>query len=537
MPTSDLDLLRGYVVGGSEAAYRELVRRHADLVFSSAMRRVGNDSHLAEDVTQQVFVELARNGRKLLSRRTLEGWLYTTTRFKAVDLVRSERRRRSRELASIPMNSEPVNFTREQIWQQVGPLLENAMDSLSDRDREVLLLRFFREKSFAETGQRLGLTEDAARKRSERALERLRVAFAKRGIRSTVEALGLVIAGRAVGMPPDGLVTSVTSKALFSAQSVKGAGIFHLLTATKMAAAIGTMALLLASVGTAIHEVRERTRASEDLAFSLELTAAAKTRLSDIARREHSSETKVAALRRALAAASNGASHAGAGASLGSPKEAGRQFSAKHPEVETLTAAHARAGVERSYGPLLWALGLGAEKSLQFSDLIAHQGSQAVIQWNTALDPDHPSIETGSEAEILSSDRFAEKMQALLGADGYQQFQNYRINGVQQIVQQLAGTLYSTDSPIAQAQAEQLVQVLAQSNPSYQNGGKIPAVSQINWNAALASARGVLSAPQMTALEGVMQNAEFDAAVSAAANKAAGQAVSSAIAALNPTSK
>lgn len=538
MLTTDADLLRRYIVGRSEAAFCELVRRHVDLVYSSALRRVGNDAHLAEDVTQQVFVELARQGRKLLSRQMLEGWLYTTSRFKAVDLVRSERRRRARELASVPVNGETPDSDRGQDWKQVGPLLESAMDSLSSRDREVLLLRYFRSKSFAEVGQRLALTEDAARKRSERAIERLRVAFAKRGVDSTAEALGLVIADQALGMPPAALITSVTNTALFSAQAAKGAGLLHLLTTTKVAAAAGTLALLLASVATAVSEVQERVHASEALALSLKATAEAQKRLSEITKLDQASEKQAAALRQEMAAVASRKRgvQSRTGAHAMTAAEAGRQFSSQHPEMESLAAARARANIERGYGPLLRSLQLGPDQVSQFSNLFV-QGAQGDILWHTALDFDHPTVETVAGVEELSKAELAQKMQELLGAAGYQQYQNYRTNGVQQVVQQLAGSLYSTDTPITETQGEQLVQILAQSYSGYQSGGKIPAAGQINWNTAMANATGVLSGPQIAALEDLRQNTVFDGAVSAAANQAARQALASAEEALSATPK
>src|ERR1700685_3584169 len=107
--TADTELLQRYLQGRSEEAFEALVRRHIDLVYSSALRRVESDAQLAEDVTQEVFAELARKGATLLDRPTLGSWLYTTSRYKAIDIVRKESRRRSRETESLSMKSEHVD--------------------------------------------------------------------------------------------------------------------------------------------------------------------------------------------------------------------------------------------------------------------------------------------------------------------------------------------------------------------------------------------------------------------------------------------
>ena len=100
---NDQQLLRDYAANRSEAAFAELVRRHVDLVYSAAMRMV-RDPHLAEDVTQGVFVALARNARQLTDRSVLSGWLHRTAQNIAAQTVRSDVRRRAREQEAAAMN-------------------------------------------------------------------------------------------------------------------------------------------------------------------------------------------------------------------------------------------------------------------------------------------------------------------------------------------------------------------------------------------------------------------------------------------------
>src|SRR5215510_1433592 len=93
----DGDMLRDYAQRRSEEAFAELVRRHVDLVYSAALRQLNGDVHLAQDVTQTVFSDLARKAGSLSDRRDLAGWLYTSTHFAAAKAVRTEQRRHTRE--------------------------------------------------------------------------------------------------------------------------------------------------------------------------------------------------------------------------------------------------------------------------------------------------------------------------------------------------------------------------------------------------------------------------------------------------------
>jgi DNA-directed RNA polymerase specialized sigma24 family protein len=107
--TDEAKLLRRYAEEKSEAAFAELVRRRIDFVYAVALRKVGGDAHLAEDVAQQVFVDLARKAAKLAHHAVLSGWLFTSTHYAATQLVRAERRRRAREAKAEAMN---------QLWRE-----------------------------------------------------------------------------------------------------------------------------------------------------------------------------------------------------------------------------------------------------------------------------------------------------------------------------------------------------------------------------------------------------------------------------------
>src|SRR5207244_1723407 len=156
-------LLRDYIESRSEEAFAELVRRHVDFVYSAALRMVC-DTHLAEDVTQGVFVLLAQSARQLTDHPVLSGWLHVTARNLASKAVRSDVRRRAREQEAAAMNDLLSNDS-DSLWEQIVPHLDVALSELSTVERDALLLRYFEQKSAKEIAEILGVGDQAAQKR------------------------------------------------------------------------------------------------------------------------------------------------------------------------------------------------------------------------------------------------------------------------------------------------------------------------------------------------------------------------------------
>jgi RNA polymerase sigma factor (sigma-70 family) len=222
---ADAELLARYADQRTEAAFAELVQRHLGLVYSAALRQVHGDTHLAQDVAQLVFTDLARKAGQLRHHAVLTGWLYTSTRYAALQAIRSARRRQRREQEAQHMHDVSLPTASAVEWQRLQPVLDEVMHDLGERDREAVLLRFFENLPFADIGARLGLSEDAARKRVHRALDALRAALGRRGIISTGTALGLVLAERAVAAAPAALGGAIAHAAVAGAAATAGASV------------------------------------------------------------------------------------------------------------------------------------------------------------------------------------------------------------------------------------------------------------------------------------------------------------------------
>jgi RNA polymerase sigma factor (sigma-70 family) len=259
MMNDDMALVREYAANQSEQAFVTLIERHLNLVYSAALRQVG-DAHLAEDVTQATFIILAGKAGSLGDKTILSAWLYRTARFAAADAMKMQRRRQQREqevyMQSTLTGPEPV------AWERLAQQLDDAIGRLGQTDSNALVLRFFENKNLREVGVALGTSEEAAKKRVSRALEKLRRIFAKRGIHSTTAGLAEMISTNSVQVAPVALAKTVMVAAMTHGAAASGStltlikGALKIMAWTKAKTAIVAGAVVLLAAGTTTVTVR-----------------------------------------------------------------------------------------------------------------------------------------------------------------------------------------------------------------------------------------------------------------------------------------
>jgi uncharacterized protein (TIGR03435 family) len=259
MASNDMELLREYAASRSESAFTELVSRHLNWVYSTAWRQTG-DADLAEEIAQAVFIVLARKAASLGSGTVLSGWLYRTACFAAKDALRARRRRQHHEQEASKMQStftSPEAQTgagADTAWQELAPLLDEAMTRLGSADRDALVLRFFEGKSLPEVGAALGASDEAAKKRVQRALEKLQKFFRQRGVTSSTAMLAEKISAHSVQIAPLSVAKVVAAATLAQGAGAGGStltivkGALKLMAWTKIKTTVlaGVAALLAA---------------------------------------------------------------------------------------------------------------------------------------------------------------------------------------------------------------------------------------------------------------------------------------------------
>ena len=247
---SDHELLQAYTRNGSERAFGELVRRYLDLVYSAARRQV-RAPHLAEEVTQNVFIDLTRSAKKLKASQPLAAWLFLVTRRRVIDILRSEARVYSQ---TEPLVEDPAEKTSGASGR-IEPLLDEAVASLGEDDRRAVILRFFENRSLREVGDLLGASEAAAQKRVSRAIKQLRAYFGKRGVVLGAAAVASQISAQAVMPAPAALAANISAVTALAAASTQVSQIILMTTVKKIAFS----AALALSVGVALYEAHQRS--------------------------------------------------------------------------------------------------------------------------------------------------------------------------------------------------------------------------------------------------------------------------------------
>ncbi len=290
-------LLADFVKTGSEPAFRELLTRYINLVYSAAVRLVGGDTHLAQDVAQTVFADLARMARTLPKDLMIGGWLHHHTILVGATIMRSERRRHSRERQAVEMNA--VQDHSDANLARIAPILDEAIDRLRAKDRKAILLRFFEQLDFRSVGETLGSSEEAARKRVARALEKLHSFLERRGVALSATALGTALAAEAVTAAPAGLAATIAGTALVHAAVGGGTTLtlLKLMSMTKLklgimsAVAVAAVAVPVLVQNQSVARLREENQSLRQQVDRMAQVEADNERLSNVVVQANASQS------------------------------------------------------------------------------------------------------------------------------------------------------------------------------------------------------------------------------------------------------
>jgi len=206
---SNIEILKQFTLSQDEQIFATIVERYVDLVFSAALRQL-HDWHLAEEATQNVFLDLLKAAPKLPTQTILGAWLHQVTRRRCVDMIRAEKRRRNRERIAADMQNKQTDQT---CWKQIEGHLEEALESLSEKEYNAVILRFFEDKNHREVGETLGISEDAAQKRIQRAVQHLSSFLGKRGLGVGATTLPSLLLANTIQAAPPGLSPSILTTA------------------------------------------------------------------------------------------------------------------------------------------------------------------------------------------------------------------------------------------------------------------------------------------------------------------------------------
>jgi len=525
--SSDSELLETYASRGDETAFRSLVERHLGLVHAAALRRLGGNTELAREVSQEVFVSLARKAGSLAGHSSLEAWLYQATRFAALAAGRAEARRaRLHQTFSAMCEAIPPETPVD--WEALRPVLDAAMDELRDGDRELMLLRYFLGLSHGEIGARLGLAENTARMRGERALERLRRILVKQGIPSTGVALAALMSNpafaQAVCATPAGLAPLISHVA-FAGTATAGVltGGIAFMSTTKVIAIAGLVTA--ASIGGTVYSRLQATEADARSRVLEQRFARAETQRVELTRRlqalqaEHTaSEEKLAK----LAGQGDGRqarsddNHATANAS-GSASRSGvvgmMDILASSPEYQRMAQRQYLKSLPLEFGLLYRKLGLSREKIDRLEPLMAEAQQ---LMWDTMSAARSSGLSTGDSSlaklNVPDAQEVYGRIRELLGESGFNEYMEYtRSAQARQTVSLLAGNLYYTEQPLTAGQAEVVIKLIKANSSSGRSSGMVSEGPQVDWENVYAQSQGVLLPQQIATLRAQQEKSLLDA--------------------------
>jgi RNA polymerase sigma factor (sigma-70 family) len=434
---NDIDLLREYAASRSEEAFAALVSRHINMVYSAAFRYVGNQSQ-AEEITQAVFIILARKASGLSRSTVLSGWLFKTARLTAANYLRTEIRRTRREQEAYMQSN--LNETEPDAWKQIAPLLDDVIAELGETDRNAIVLRFVEGRDLKEVGVALGTSEEAAKKRVSRAVDKLRSLFSKKGITLSATALSAAIAAHSIQAAPAGLAASVTAGAVTGAAMtsttltvVKGTLKLMAWTKVKIAAGVAVTALVayqwhenysqkqqLQAVQEELHQRDQEIQTQKDTIASLRQE---RTEMSEKMHAAQIERARVIGDKKAAVAAATAAAKASFGSgSNGFGGMLSKMMS--DPGMKDFLKQQNLVTLKTQYGGLVKELKLTPEDAEKFYQILSEQAFNTIERSSAVMKGDVDK--TVARQEMLEDKKQAdEKVKELLGEDGFKQYQDY----------------------------------------------------------------------------------------------------------------
>jgi len=491
----DSELLRRFAADRSdEQAFAAFVEHRIGFVYASALRRTSGNAHLAEDITQTVFLTASQKAPALARHAHITGWLHTATSHIARTAMRDARLRREREHEAAAMNElldTPGAATASATQQHMREVLDEALDALAPKDREAVLLRFFEDRDFAEIGSRMKTNEDAARMRVTRALDKLRVLYARRGVTSTAAALTALMTAEAVAAAPVGLATTITGTILAGggaaiATTTTTVGILAFMSSTKIAIIATAAVLIMATFATL--EVRREKAAAADLAtLKREHTAFLKN-LGDTQKYVKGYQTALTNFHRRKAEADELAKNPQ------NPLEAGKAFLAVHPEIKTMLVDIRKAVLAGKFYPLYKQLNLTPEQIAEFEDIVSKYMKAGIMTIDKTI-PGIGKITLTTQPDIIPYSEAIDKLNDLLGPENTKKMEPYITDD---FATELAYNLYYTDTPLTAGQGARLSQIIRTVAENDQNDS---GYSSGFWGEMLKQSSAILSEPQMSALK------------------------------------
>lgn len=498
----DAELLRRYADASSQDAFAEFVARHIDLVYHAALRQLGGDPHRAKDVTQLVFTDLARKARTVCGHPAIVSWLHKSTRYAAAKIRRAEQNRHKYEREAQTMDAIWRENELPADWERLRPLIDDALDDLNDRDREAVLLRFFEGRNFAEVGAALALSENSARMRVERALDKLHGLLARRGITSKTAALAAMFAEQGSGAAPAGLAASVAAVALSGAGgSIMGPGaaaaLGGLLIGSKGTVTLGVIGAL--AVGAAVYQTTQARAAAALLADARTDYAALRARLANVEIRTPTASqaqpdrgtmaTNVAAAnaRGGNVSASMPVAVSAADAEKATQQKALQQFVDRDPELRKLRRDEARLKYMAGTGLFLRSIGFTLEQLEQAAENYMRNRELAQDARDTGLpppklDPNRPTFRT------------------MFGEAAAERFAHWNKTwAATQLVNELSSGLFFADDPLTREQAQRLAEIIDQAKlPTAPKNISASRLSEfVDWEKITVEGESILSPAQL----------------------------------------